>query len=164
MTEKEREREATAEARNLGLHLGFRTAFCCFPRCNSRERDQKWSSQISNWRSNGCQHHRQQFNPLLHSAGPQFVTFFFFLAKSEVFKQKNWWMWVRGCRWKNSRGAENSTAQQQLVLAVTSYLLSLGFCESLHRLNTWIMPSSGRQYTHITYPFLTNQPDTFLCW
>lgn len=32
-----------------------------------------------------------------------------------------------------------------------------------NRLNTWIMPSSGLEYTYITYPFLTNQPDTFLC-
>lgn len=33
-----------------------------------------------------------------------------------------------------------------------------------NRLNSWIMASCGLKYTHITYPFLTNQPDTFLCW
>lgn len=31
-------------------------------------------------------------------------------------------------------------------------------------MNTWVMHSSGFEYTYITYPSLTNQHDTFLCW
>lgn len=33
-----------------------------------------------------------------------------------------------------------------------------------NRVNTWVMHSSGFECTYITYPSLTNQHDTFLCW
>lgn len=66
---------------------------------------------------------------------------------------------------QNSRGGLRALPRSWSVL-VASYLLSLRFAVSpcANRLNTWIMPSSGLEYTYITYPFLTNQPDTFLCW
>lgn len=47
-------------------------------------------------------------------------------------------------------------------LPICSALVFVSPCTN--RLNTWIMPSSGLKYTYITYPFLPNQPDTFLCW
>lgn len=67
-------------------------------------------------------------------------------------------------------GKQNTTPEEEREAlprcwSWASYLFSLQFLVSpcTNRLNTWIMPSSGLEYTYITYPFLTNQPDTFLC-
>ena len=72
---------------------------------------------------------------------------------------------VRGVG-ENSAGGGGRSTTQTLVFPHSFQFAqpSVSVSPCTNRPNTWIMPSSGLEYTYITYPFFINQPDTFLCW
>lgn len=70
---------------------------------------------------------------------------------------------MAGNRTKLQRRQETHSPEAGLGLPICS-ASSFFVSPCTNRLNTWIMPSSGLEYTYITYPLLTNQLDTFLCW
>lgn len=72
---------STSVCQACGRDPSVWTILRCFPRCTSRELDQKWIGHDSNWYSYEMWHYRQQLNPWCCKCTYQLVHFFMVLVE-----------------------------------------------------------------------------------